>query len=263
MTRHVPQFDLSRILRDTSVQHVEYHPTLTSTSTVAAELLGPLLKQAPSLVLTEEQTAGRGRKGNLWWSTAGALTFSLVLKASEVPMAAERRPLIALAAGLAVRTALAELAPGFEFFVKWPNDVLTGAQKICGILVEQQGADDQQGLIIGIGINVNNSLREAPAEVAQRATSLFDLCGQSFELTDTLIRVLQQLDFRISQFVTQPRLALSEVNRFSLLSGRTVTVLSGDVSMTGHCIGIDEDGQLVLQTEQGLVRCSTGIVQQW
>jgi len=263
MTLHAPQFDLARILRDTSVQHVEYHPTLSSTSTVAAELLGPLLGRAPAVVLADEQTAGRGRKGNVWWSSGGALTFSLVLNTCEVPMAAERRPLIALAAGLAVRTVLTDIAPGFEFFVKWPNDVLTGAQKICGILVEQQSANDQQGLIIGIGINVNNSLREAPAEVSQRATSLFDLCGQSFELTDVLIRVLQQLDLRITQFVSQPRLALSEVNRVSLLSGRTVTVLSGDVTISGHCIGIDEDGQLVLQAEQGLIRCSTGIVQQW
>ena len=59
-------FDLSRLINETSLRHVEYHPTLPSTSTTAFELLQPLLDVSPSLVLTREQSAGRGRKGNVW-----------------------------------------------------------------------------------------------------------------------------------------------------------------------------------------------------
>lgn len=256
-------FDLSRLINETSLRHVEYHPTLPSTSTTAFELLQPLLDVSPAVVLTCEQTAGRGRKGNSWWSSTGALTFTLVVRADELPMTAERRPMISLAAGLAVRDALQTHAPEHDFFLKWPNDVFTGEQKICGILVEQHSLGDRQAVLIGIGVNVNNSLRDAPIEVSQRATSLFDLVGQSVELTAVLITILQRLDFRISQLSTQPRMALSEANRHNILTGRTVTLQMADQTLTGTCIGIDDEGQLVLQSENTLHRCSSGVVQRW
>ncbi|MGV2334433.1 MAG UNVERIFIED_CONTAM: biotin--[acetyl-CoA-carboxylase] ligase [Planctomycetaceae bacterium] len=132
-------FDIARLLRETSLQHIEYHPTLESTSTLAAELLEPLLQCAPSLVLTAEQTAGRGRKGNAWWSAAGALAFTLVLRGDELPIPTARRPLLSICAGLAVRNALAAFATAAPLSIKWPNDVLSESRKICGILVEQQG----------------------------------------------------------------------------------------------------------------------------
>lgn len=65
-------FDLERIVADTDVRYIEYHDTLKSTNTTAVELLGPLLDNAPAVVLTPKQTAGRGRKGNPWWSSGGA-----------------------------------------------------------------------------------------------------------------------------------------------------------------------------------------------
>ena len=256
-------FDIARLISETTVRHVEYHETLPSTNTTAVELLGPLLENSPALVLTSEQTAGRGRKGNFWWSSTGALTFTLVVDAVELPMTPERRPMVSLAAGLAVRDALQDCAPEHVFSLKWPNDVLTGSQKICGILVEQHSVADTHGVLIGVGVNINNSLRGAPAEVAQRATSLFDLQEDSFDLTTVLISILQRLDFRISQLTAQPRLALSEVNRHNILTGRTVTLQLGESSLTGTCLGIDEDGQLVLQTESRLHRCSSGIVVRW
>jgi BirA family biotin operon repressor/biotin-[acetyl-CoA-carboxylase] ligase len=118
-------FDVGRILTETSVQHVEYYPRLESTSSTAAEFLSPLLERSPAIVLTSEQTAGRGRKGNLWWSSTGALTFSLVVDAAEILLSAERRPLISLAAGLAMRDSLTHFMPDRKFDLKWPNDVLT------------------------------------------------------------------------------------------------------------------------------------------
>jgi len=168
-----------------------------------------------------------------------------------------------LAAGLAVRDALQEHAPDHEFLLKWPNDVYTGEQKICGILVEQHSRGGRQAVLIGIGINVNNSLRDAPTDVAQRAISLFDLEGHSLDLTSVLISILQRMDFRIGQLSTQPRMALSEANRHNLLTGRTVTLQLADQTVTGTCIGIDEEGQLVLQSESAVHRCSSGIVLRW
>ena len=75
-----------------------------------------------------------------------------------------------------------------------------------------------------------------------------------------LITILQRLDFRIGQLAAQPRLALSEANRHNILNGRTVTLQMADQTITGNCIGIDDEGQLVLQSESALHRCSSGII---
>lgn len=256
-------FDLERIVVDTDVNYIEYHDTLKSTNTTAVELLGPLLDSAPALVLTSNQSAGRGRKGNLWWSSVGALTFSWVVDAADLPFTSERRPMVSLAAGLAVRDALLTLMPNCPFVLKWPNDVLIGNRKVCGILVEQHAVAGRQAVIIGIGVNVNNSLRDAPIEIAQRATSLFDLEGHSFDLSSLLIAILKSLNLRINQLTAQPRLALAETNRHNVLTGRIVSLQTGDSIITGLCIGVDDDGHLVLQTESQLHRCASGIVLKW
>ena len=256
-------FDLERIVGNTDVCHIEFHETLRSTNTTAVELLGPLLDNAPALVLTSNQSAGRGRKGNPWWSSGGALTFSWVVDAAQLPVTVERRSMVSLAAGLAVRDALLDMLPHCPFVLKWPNDVLIGDRKVCGILVEQHAVSQRQAVIIGIGVNVNNSLRDAPMEIAQRATSLFDLENRSFDLSSLLIVILQRLRHRITQLMTQPRLALAEMNHHNVLTGRIVTLQTGDATITGLCVGVDEEGQLVLQTELQLHRCASGIVVKW
>lgn len=256
-------FDVQRLLLQTSLQHVEYHAELPSTNTLAAELLQPLLLRSPALVLTPRQTAGRGRRSNRWWSADGALTFSLVLKSSELPLAAERRSLVAVATGLAVQTVLQQLTGDRSFDLKWPNDVLHAGRKICGVLVEQQGAGEQQGVIIGVGINVANSLREAPAEISEKATSLTDLTGVDHDLNDVLVPLLNQIDQRIAQFALQPRQALAEANRVSVLNGRMVTIRNEAGETSGECLGIDSNGCLVVATSHGPVSCSSGVVERW
>lgn len=256
-------FDLSRIQSATSLRHIEYHDSLPSTNTTAIELLPELARCSPALVLTRQQSAGRGRAGNTWWSCSGALTCSLVVDASELPLSAERRPLVSIATGLAVRDALTSIAAGVSFSIKWPNDVLADSRKISGILVEQHVADHRAVVVIGMGINVNNSVRDAPADIAHRATSLFDLTGRTSDLSAILIDLLNRLDDRTAQFSRQPRLALAEANRQHVLTGRTVTVSIGEDRVTGVCIGIDEDGQLTLQTDAGIRRCASGVVSSW
>ena len=256
-------FDIDRIKDETDICHVEYHDTLPSTNLTAVQLLGPLLDNTPALVLTSNQSAGRGRKGNAWWSSGGALTFSWVVDAASLPVAAERRPMVSLAAGLAVRDALTELLPNCPFVLKWPNDVLIGDRKICGILVEQHSVDQRHGVIIGIGVNVNNSLLQAPSEISQRATSLYDIEGRSFDLNAVIVTILNRLSFRITQLTSQPRLALAETNRHNVLTGRIVTLQVSEATITGVCVGVDDEGQLVLQSERQLHRCASGIVVKW
>ncbi|MBL8814832.1 MAG: biotin--[acetyl-CoA-carboxylase] ligase [Planctomyces sp.] len=251
---------------------------MSSTNQTAVELLEPLLEKSPSLVLTAEQTAGRGRKGNSWWSSGGALTFSVVMNAASLGLPEDRRPLMSIVTGVAVRSALAQFCGNQTVLMKWPNDVYVGNRKICGILAEQHlvgsrfGSEDSRrdnadiqktGLILGIGVNVNNSLQGAPAEVRQRAVSLFDLEHQVFDLNQILVTILIKLQELIEQASSQPRRFLADANFHHLLNGKSVLVQTGDSLIAGKCVGIDDTGNLVLQSETEIHRICSGIVQRW
>lgn len=265
MTRsHSPILDSTAVINATFIRHVEYHAVLESTNLTALQLLAPLVKTGPSLVVAAEQTAGRGRKGNVWWSSAGALTFSVVLDPALLELPPEKRPLISLVSGLAVRDAIAENLTEHTVMIKWPNDVFVNHQKICGILAEQHSLPEGgNGLIIGIGINVNNTLQAAPAEVRQRAISLYDLEHRSFDLTSVLISVLRQLEIRARQLISQPMLLLSEANSHHLLSQRQISVNVNDSLVAGQCAGIDDEGNLVVVRPDEVVRLSSGVVTGW
>lgn len=256
-------FDLNRIQRETCLRHVEYHGTLDSTNKLAAELLPNLQSLCPALVLTDTQTAGRGRGSNSWWANTGALTFSLVLKLEQLNLAPARLPLMSLATGVAVRNAIASLLPADSVMIKWPNDILVNESKVCGILTEQTSCDSQSVLIIGVGINVNNSLQGAPAEVRQRATSIYDITGHSYDLTTLLVNVLNAIDVSVRDLCMRPHELLAELNRRSLLNGRAVTLQVGELMSRGACSGIDENGALLLDTGSGPQAFVVGTIADW
>jgi BirA family biotin operon repressor/biotin-[acetyl-CoA-carboxylase] ligase len=238
---------------------VECHKVLGSTSDRALEIAGREVLDTPLLILAEVQTGGRGRGTNRWWAGPGALTFSLVLEAGRLSVPAERWPKLALAAGLAVGETIAELAPGAAVGLKWPNDVFLQGKKVCGILVEAPSS--RQGrLIVGIGLNVNNSLSGAPPELRNTATSLLDETGRRHDLTSVLISLLHRLDHEFAA-LADADLDLSERWRAScVLEGQSLRVSAGDERIDGVCRGIDRDGALVIQTIHGPRRVYSGTV---
>ena len=242
------------IVRSTWIRLVEYHEVLDSTNRLAVELRDHLLPESPALVITDLQTAGRGRGSNNWWSAEGALALTVVLNANVHGPVPEHRPLVALASGLAVRRALQESVPGRQLQTKWPNDVLVDGQKICGILCEQHATSaGELALIVGIGININNSLAAAPDDVRLRATSMFDLTGESFDLTKILVSLLRELEYGLAQLQQDVAATVSESARNSYLTGRRVKVETPFGSLTGDCIGLGSDGALLLSVD-GIVQ---------
>ena len=159
-------FDLDRIRPRGLCGEVEFHAEIGSTNDRAAELACGGQLACPVLVLAAHQTGGRGRGSNRWWSAPGALTFSLVLDAQHVGLPTERWPQIALAAGAAVGDASSNRFRKRRR-LKWPNDVYLAGKKTGGILVEVP-ADGRGQLIVGIGVNVNNSLAALPRSAANR-----------------------------------------------------------------------------------------------
>jgi BirA family biotin operon repressor/biotin-[acetyl-CoA-carboxylase] ligase len=255
-------FDLDRIRRETFIRQIDFHEEIGSTNTRAIRL-ATAATPFPTLVLAEQQTAGRGRGSNAWWAGSGALTFSVLLKATDYAIPASRCPLISLTAGLAVAESLASFAPACDVRLKWPNDVFLNGRKACGILVET--ASSASVLVVGIGVNVNNTLTHAPEELQAIATSLVDATGSPCDQTLVLNSILQSLE-KCLNWVKQDASELADAWRNRCyLQGRTVQVQAASLGtatdrVTGVCQGIDDEGALILQTETGIVRCISGVV---
>lgn len=250
--------DLSRIERETFVARVEYHATLSSTNDRAVQLCLRGLEVPVMLVLAERQTAGRGRGENTWWSTEGSLTFSLALKAEVLRLPMERRPLTALTAGMAVCEMLRALVPDAPVGLKWPNDVHLDGRKVCGVLVEVPSSSCG-GIAVGIGLNVNNTFTGAPGELQQRAASLADWFGRTFELTDVLVRLLQQFE-RELKYVANGESLTARWRQFCVLQDRRVQLVNAGQTVTGVCRGIERSGALLLETGSGVDRYYGGTV---
>lgn len=212
------------------------------------------------VVVTEHQTAGRGRLDRTWETPArSALTFSLLLR----PTAPTRSwPWLPLLAGYAVDKALK--AAGFDAGVKWPNDVLIGDRKVAGILVERIETEDGPCAVLGIGINVGLGADELPVPTA---TSLAIEAGGGAapDRTQLLVEVLASIreaydTWQAGGDLAGMRLAESYADA-CVTVGRDVRVDLPDGSvLTGMATGIDPSGHLVVAGPDGNVAVGAGDV---
>jgi BirA family biotin operon repressor/biotin-[acetyl-CoA-carboxylase] ligase len=252
-------FSVGRITHETFVQHVEYHRSIPSTNTRALELAASSDSRVPALVLAEHQTAGRGRGANAWWTAPGSIAFSLVLDLNAGETRTESWPAFALAAAVGVCDSLESVAAGTQFGIRWPNDVCLDQKKICGILPELHlGAVPR--LVLGVGINVNNTFESAPQELHATATSLATITGHRANLTTVLVHILQSLDRRFEQLTSSdPQLPRAWSDR-CLLRSRIVRLRMDSEEVEGRCMGIDASGALRLEVAGGAERFYGGTV---
>lgn len=258
--------EFDRIVAETWVERVEYREEVDSTSTWAMNdaRSGAI---GPCLYLTYRQTAGRGRGGAVWWSGEGGLTFTLLT--GEVAIAGAQIPRLSLGVGVALCEGLEPIA-GQPVQLKWPNDIMVRGRKLAGVLIEVPGGGPPR-LAIGIGINVANSLEGAPEEVRQRATSLVEIRKISEERgTDeatrlsVLIRVINTIGDVLDQLGESGSNLADRWRQYSFLDGRQVEIeLPGGQRIEGMAQSIDDEGALLVATEAGEERCSSGTVARW
>lgn len=242
--------DVDRLLRETFVAQAELHPTLGSTNDRARRCAaeGPI--GLPLLVVAERQTAGRGRGGHRWWTGRGSLAFSLLLDPDwgAAGNHRTRSPLVALAAAVALVETVAPLVGRRPVGIDWPNDVLAAGRKLAGVLVEV--LPDRRH-VLGIGLNTNNSLAEAPPELRQTATTLLELTGVPHDQTTILVTLLQRLEGALGQLASEPERIGARADALCLQHGKTVRLQPGDRPIVGRCAGIAPDGALLLDTPDG------------
>ncbi len=211
-----------------------------------------------TLVIAEEQTAGRGRWQRRWFSPPQAgIWMSLLLRPEMAPV---RVPQVTLVLGASCARAIHSCL-GFRPAIKWPNDLLYEGKKLCGILVEMEATAEQvRFLVAGIGINVNQKDSDFPPELKDKATSLRMITGMRVDRLSLLCRILEALEEDYRRFCSEGFASLRERwLEYEATLGREVRVLLGERELTGIAEDLDEDGSLVLRLGDGrLQRVSSG-----
>jgi len=254
--------DLERVVAESLVNDIDYHLELDSTNDRSLQLARQKGNQLnTTLVLAARQTVGRGRGENRWWSNAGALTFSLLMPNGSLSLPSVSLPQTSLLAALAVGNAIENSIRAEAAQLKWPNDVYLRGRKVCGILVEAISGSNG-ALVVGIGLNVNNSISDAPDELRAIATSLCDVAGGQLSSVELLITILQQFELHLNELREGKTQLQQQWQERCLLDGHTVHVDTPTGSLTGVCRGIDNYGALLLETDLSIERCLAGTVTQ-
>jgi BirA family biotin operon repressor/biotin-[acetyl-CoA-carboxylase] ligase len=240
-------------------KHIHHYYKIGSTNTEAMRAAADGAPEG-SVFLAEEQLAGRGRSAHVWHSARSAGIYcSVILRPVRPPSDAL---IFSLAAGLAVRDAVAEIAPQLLADLKWPNDLLLKGKKFCGILTEMNAEATQvRYLVVGIGINVNQT--KFPPELREIATSLKIETGTEWSRVELAVALLKSLDREYRSLNENSDARAAILRRFetnsSSVRGREVTI-EGNEGLTGITEGLDERGFLRVRTEEGLRTILSGTV---
>ena len=258
-TDHADTLDLARVTQECWIERVHFFERIDSTNNAALAHAARQATSMPELFIAEQQTGGRGRGGNQWWSSQGALTWSVLTGTLGVPL--QTLPRVSLTMGLAIAEAVEQFATG-DVTLKWPNDVFLNDRKVAGILLELTARAEPR-LVIGVGLNVNNSIHHAPAELRQSATSLVDQRQPPAPLdrTAVLLACLQSIERCLDRFLAADASLPDAWRARSLLSGRQVRVATPRATLEGLCEGIADDGGLVVATPQGSQVVYGGVIE--
>lgn len=206
-----------------------------------------------SLFIAEVQTNGKGSRGRGWTSPKGTgIWHSILLKPDISPMEVSQ---ITLVAGLAVCKAV-----GLNSMIKWPNDVVIGGKKICGILTEMSAEINMVNYVVcGIGINVN--MEAFCEELADKATSMYIESGRKYTRNEIISTLMNEFEYFYKKFLNEGlQSLLDEYKKHCITLGRNVNVIFKKENVTGRAIDVDENGALIVETENGKIAVTSGEV---
>lgn len=236
---------------------IHYFPSIPSTNTYAKSIAWDSAEG--TVIITDEQTQGRGRRGRNWHSPANQNIYLSLLLKPEIPI--QQVPLFTQMAAAAVWEALSPELPKLE--IKWPNDLMVNNKKICGILTEMSGEMNAlHYLVIGIGINVNTTAEDFPDELKPIASSLRLETGHPLSRQKLAARILEQLanHYKTVLDTGSFETALSVCRAHSNLLGEKINIHHRDGIEAAQAMEIDADGFLVVETDKGRQRLSSGEV---
>jgi BirA family biotin operon repressor/biotin-[acetyl-CoA-carboxylase] ligase len=201
-----------------------------------------------AVLLTDHQTSGRGRLDRSWSAPAGSSLAVSMLLLPRVPAA--RWTWLPLVCGMAVSEGIRR-ATGVQTTLKWPNDVMVGDRKLCGILAEQVLTPTGPGCVLGVGINTDLTEEQLPVPWATSLRLAGATTRNKTTLTATVLRAFALLYDHWQTEDDPADLARSYVARCSTIGRQVRVVLSGEDGVTGRAEAIDDDGRLVVTTGSG------------
>ncbi|HSJ38540.1 MAG TPA: biotin--[acetyl-CoA-carboxylase] ligase [Planococcus sp. (in: firmicutes)] len=228
---------------------LEYIGSCESTQIIAHQLAQQGVPDG-TVVLAEEQTAGRGRMARKWDSAYGKGIWMSVILRPNVPI--QRAPQFTLIAAVAVVRAIEEVT-GLNPDIKWPNDILLNGKKCTGILTElQSDADGIQALIIGIGLNANQGPDDFSEEVKEIATSLKMEKGSPVSRQELVRAILFYLEQYSAIYIKEGFGALKLMwEGYSTTIGKTVRARMAKETIEGVAESITDEGVLQIRTKDG------------
>lgn len=253
--------DKSHIINDLTVgtkqliSVFDIHDQIDSTNTALVTLSRTAPESSGVVCLSEQQTAGRGRRGREWASPFGSnLYCSILWRFQEGPASLSG---LSLAIGVAVIKALN--AHGIHGVgLKWPNDIYWQQKKLGGILVEVSGESNGPcSAVIGLGLNLYLSSDEA-SSIEQEWVDISQILGGSLKISRNQLQatLLEQIFQVISHYTEQSFAQYRDAWRFyDCMQGQLVNLFVGQQRVAGTVLGINDDGLLLLQTQDGKVQC--------
>lgn len=252
--RSVPDLLLPEILRPLLQgtifeAHLHHYYKIGSTNTAAMAAAADDAADG-TVLLAEEQTAGRGRGANSWQSPRSTGIYCSVILRPALPPSDVL--VMSLATGLAVQAAIEQVDSRVKVDLKWPNDVLIDGKKLCGILCEMNAeATRVRYIVVGVGINVNQA--SFPKDLP--ATSLRLITGSEWSRVELVAALLKSLDREYRQLKEEPEARESILQRFAENSswafGKKVHIEENGAAFEGTTEGLDQRGFLRVQTGFG------------
>jgi len=202
-----------------------------------------------TVILAEEQTAGRGRLGRSWYSEkSSGIYASIILRPPLAPAAA---PVLTLLAGVATQQAVSAVT-GLPVDIRWPNDLLLNGKKVCGILTEMSAELDRlHAVVLGIGLNVNH--REMPPELKEIATSLRMEGRKPYSRAQILVALLKELERKYRLLLEEGSVAITRAwaAASTYAQGKRIRVVSGGGAFLATTAGLEPSGALRVRREDG------------
>ncbi|MDY5807995.1 MAG: biotin--[acetyl-CoA-carboxylase] ligase [Lachnospira sp.] len=247
-----------------AVTNVVYYHETDSTNTRAKQAAEDGEKSG-TLFITECQTGGRGRRGRTWESPAGSgIWMSLLLRPEIKPFDAS---MLTIVAAMGMKDAIEEIIGGgtgqggIHCKIKWPNDIVLGDRKICGMLTEMSAETDWINyVVIGIGVNVNTT--EFDDSIKDTASSILLQTGSSVKRSDVVVAFARHFSRYYDEFLKECNLSglADDYNKALINVGRDVKIVERDGSFVAKAVGIDETGSLIVEKDGDTKRIVAGEV---
>ncbi|MBQ2990189.1 MAG: biotin--[Clostridia bacterium] len=224
---------------------IAYYREIDSTNRAAREMARNGAAHG-TLVLADMQTSGRGRRGRSWISPAGEGVFmTLIIRPQESPEKAAR---ISLAAALAAARGIARVS-GLDARIKWPNDIVIGGRKVCGMLLEMDLLEGGLPAVsAGIGVNVHQT--QFDEEIAHTASSLDLLAGRRIDRADVVLAILKEMERAMRELQADEAAFMRAYRAMSATLGQRVQVIAHGESYTGVAQAVTQGGSLLVRADE-------------